>query len=103
MVPAQGNEATTVPEPRMPVVALEQQHRKGEDVMVTKRRERRLGDIQARADRIRAVGVEIGHACKEHLISPETMALLLAKHDVRDVEEAVREYAGGEHDPFRGL
>lgn len=70
---------------------------------VTARRQQRLDELQASADRIRAVGADMGHACKEHPISPETMALLLAKHDVRDVDEAVREYAGGLHDPWRGL
>lgn len=71
------------------------------------RRERRLDAIQERADRIRAVGADLKdaqpHTCREHAIAPETMALLLAKHDVRDVDAAVREYAGGHHDPWEGL
>ena len=71
--------------------------------MVTKRREQRLEQIQERADTLRAIKADAGHMCREHPIAPETMAMLLDKYRVEDVDAAMREFAGGIHDPWRGL
>lgn len=63
-----------------------------------------MDEIQVRADAVRAVLADRGHACIDHPVSPETMDRLLKNHAVDDVDRTMRLYPGTTaHDPFAGI